>query len=221
MNKKSLLLGSLASLLLSLPAFAQKGGVAVLDIDEVARQLGVEEKVRVDLQKMQDNLNAELKRAQESMQKQMEGVEKAAGEAPSDDQKRQIIATNQQLNEEFNRLKAQAQNTLGQERVRLINEFRIRLEPIALKAAQEAGFEVVLMKVTPPVFTYAQSVDITQATTKLALDSGLQVKAAEVQNAPAPSTTDAPADAPKSGEKGDAKAKGDAKGEAKGKSKGE
>lgn len=216
MNKKTLLFGCLASLLLSLPVFAQKGGVAVLDIDEVARQLGVEEKVRVDLQKMQDNLNADLKRTQETMQKQMEGVEKAAGETPSDEQKRQIIATNQQLNEEFNRLKAQAQNTLGQERVRQINEFRIRLEPIALKAAQEAGFEVVLMKVTPPVFTYAQSVDITQATTKLALDSGLQVKASEVQNAPAPATTEAPADAPKADGKGEAKAKGEAKGKSKG-----
>lgn len=207
MKRKSLLFGFFATLVLTLPALAQKGGVAVLDIDEVARQLGVEEKVRVDLQTMQDNLNADLKRTQETMQKQMESVEKAAGETPSDEKRREIMATNQQLNEEFNRLKLQAQNTLGQERVRLINEFRIRLEPIALKAAQELGYEVVLMKVTPPVFTYAQSVDITQATTKMALEAGLQVKAAEVQNAPAPS--EAPA-APAAGEGGAPKAKGKA-----------
>lgn len=218
MQMKSILLSTFALLALALPAAAQKGGVAVLDIDEVARQLGVEEKVRVDLLNMQNNLNADLQRTQETMQKQMTGVEEAAGENPSEEQKRQIIATNQQLNEEFNRLKGQAQNNLAQERVRMINEFRIRLEPIALKAAQEAGLEVVLMKVTPPVFTYATNVDITQATVKLALEAGMQVKAAEVTNAPAPAATPATPAAPagddaKAKDKGDGKEKGKAKGE--------
>ena len=207
MMMKSLFFASVALFSLALPAAAQKGGVAVLDIDEVARQLGVEEKVRVDLLAMQNNLNADLQRTQETMQKQMDGVEKAAGEAPTEDQKRQILATNQQLNEEFNRLKAQAQNTLAQERIRMINDFRTRLEPIALKAAEELGLEVVLLKVTPPVFTYAKSVDITQATSKLAIEAGLQVKASEVTNAPAP--------APAPAAPADGKEKGDSKGKAK------
>lgn len=219
MQMKSILLSTFALLAFAFPAAAQKGGVAVLDIDEVARQLGVEEKVRVDLLNMQNNLNADLQRTQETMQKQMTGVEEAAGENPSEEQKRQIIATNQQLNEEFNRLKGQAQNTLAQERVRMINEFRIRLEPIALKAAQEAGLEVVLMKVTPPVFTYATNVDITQATVKLALEAGMQVKAAEVTNAPAPAGAPSTPAVPAATAGGDAKAKGD--GKEKGKAKGE
>lgn len=222
MQMKSILLSTFALLAFALPAAAQKGGVAVLDIDEVARQLGVEEKVRVDLLNMQNNLNADLQRTQETMQKQMTGVEEAAGENPSEEQKRQIIATNQQLNEEFNRLKAQAQNTLAQERVRMINEFRIRLEPIALKAAQELGLEVVLMKVTPPVFTYATNVDITQSTVKLALEAGMQVKAAEVTNAPAPAATPAAPSTPAAAPAGDdAKAKGKGDGKEKGKAKGE
>ncbi len=212
MKMKTSLLCLTALLATILPAVAQKGGVAILDIDEVARQLGVEEKVRVDLLNMQNNLNADLQRTQETMQKQMTGVEAAAGENPTDEQKRQILATNQQLNEEFNRLKAQAQNTLAQERIRMINEFRIRLEPIALKAAQEVGLEVVLMKITPPVFTYATSVDITQSTAKLALEAGLQVKASEIAAPVTTATPVAPAAAPS-----DAKAKSDAKGKEKGK----
>jgi hypothetical protein len=141
------------------------------------------------------------------------------------------VATNQQLNEEFNRLKAQAQNTLAQERVRMINEFRVRLEPIALKAAQEIGLEVVLMKVTPPVFTYSNTVDITQATTKMALDAGMQVKSGDVTNAPAPAPGSAPTTAPVAApvatpmtdgkEKGEAKSKGASSEESKGGSKGE
>lgn len=217
---KKILLSSLCLLFASVPAFAQKGGVAVLDIDEVARQLGVEEKVRVDLINMQNNLNAELQRTQENFQKQMTSVEKAAGENPSEEKQRQILATNQQLNEEFNKFKLTAQNQLAQERVRMINEFRVRLEPIALKAAQELGLEVVLMKVTPPVFTYAQSVDITQATTKLALEAGLQVKADEIK--PAPTAAPAPDAAPAApADNKDSKGGSDDKGKAKGKGKGE
>lgn len=217
---KPLLLSLLALGAFALPARGEKGGVAVLDIDDVARQLGVEEKVRVDLLNMQNNLNADLKRTQETMQKQMAGVEEAAGASPTEEQKRQIVATNQQLNEEFNRLKAQAQNTLAQERVRMINDFRVRLEPIALKAAQEIGLEVVLMKVTPPVFTYANTVDITQATAKLALEAGMQVKAAEVVNAPAPPAGGAPAAVPVATPATDGKGKDDGKGKSEGKGKG-
>lgn len=217
---KKLLLTAFSVFALTLPAMAQKGGVAIIDIDEVARQLGVEEKVRVDLLNMQNNLNADLQRTQTTMQNQMAGVEKAAGENPTDEQKKQIVATNQQLNEEFNRIKAQAQQTLAQERVRMISDFRVRLEPIALKAAAEIGLEVVLMKVTPPVFAYANSVDITQATTKMALDAGMQVKPSAVtvpgaapSNGGTPTTGD--------GGKADTKEKGDAKegSEAKGKGK--
>ncbi len=218
---KTLLLTALSFAAFTLPALAQKGGVAILDIDEVARQLGVEEKVRVDLLNMQNNLNADLQRTQTTMQDQMTRVEQTAGENPSEEQKKQIFATNQQLNEEFNRIKGQAQQTLAQERIRMINDFRSRLEPIALQAAKAEGLEVVLMKVTPPVFAYATSVDITQATIKRALDAGMQVQpAAETTPVPAPSTpsgpssgnaTDASKGKSEAKEKGTAKEKGKAK----------
>ena len=215
---KTLLLAILTISAFTLPAAAQKGGVAILDIDEVARQLGVEEKVRVDLLNMQNNLNADLQRTQTTMQNQMAGVEKAAGANPSEEQKKQIVATNQQLNEEFNRVKNQAQQTLAQERVRMITEFRTRLEPIALKAAAELGLEVVLMKVTPPVFAYANSVDVTQATAKLALEAGMQVKASQ-EVIPIKVPANGSGAAPVDGEKGEVKEKGDAK--EKGKAKAE
>ncbi|MEM6278653.1 MAG: OmpH family outer membrane protein [Verrucomicrobiota bacterium] len=166
-----------STFLFALSLQAQEGGVAVLDIDAVARKLGVEEKVRVDLLEMQNTLNEQLKETQNQLQTQMNGVEESAGESPSEEQQRQILATNQQLNAEFNRLKSQAQQALAQERVKLISEFRIRLEPIAMMAAKEKGLEVVLMKVTPPVFTYSSEVDITEETAKLAEEAGMKVEA--------------------------------------------
>ncbi|MEM9281411.1 MAG: OmpH family outer membrane protein, partial [Verrucomicrobiota bacterium] len=173
---KPLLITLLATFSLTAVANAQSGGVAVLDIDAVARELGVEDKVRVDLITMQADLNTELQRTQAAMQNQMNEVEASAGEAPSDQQRQQILATNQQLNAEFNRLKNEATQNLAQERVKMINEFRVRLEPVALMAAKKRGFDVVLMKVTPPVFTYGDEVDITEDTIKLAVEAGMKVE---------------------------------------------
>lgn len=200
---KTLLVAVASAAVFTCSSMAQSGGVAVLDIDQVARDLGVEEKVRVDLLAMQNKLNAELQKTQASLQNQMVGVEKAAGDNPTEEQRRQIVATNQQLNSEFNRLKAQAQQSLAQVRVRLINEFRIQLEPIALESAKAKGLDVVLMKVTPPVFTYASEVDITADTTKRALDAGMKVEPAA---APAPQAT--PATPVESGDAGKEKGKG-------------
>lgn len=171
-----------ALLALAVVAPAQEGGVAILDIDEVASRLGVEDKVRMDLLSIQNQLNQELQQSQAALQNQMIGVERAAGDNPTEEQRRNILATNQQLNAEFNRLRGQAEGVLAEERIRLINEFRIALEPIAMQAAEAKGLQIVLMKVTPPIFTYSAEVDITDATTELAIAAGMTV---EVEAAPA------------------------------------
>jgi len=193
-------------LTLAVAAPAQDGGVAILDIDEVARRLGVEEKVRMDLLSFQDDLNQRLQQEQGVLQNQMIRVERAAGENPTEDQRREILAANQQLNAEFNQVRAQAESLLAEERIRLINEFRISLEPVAMRAAEAKGLKVVLMKVTPPIFTYASEVDITDATTELAIEAGLNVDppAAPAEGAApsAPEGSEAPAapSAPESSE---------------------
>ncbi|HRQ87366.1 MAG TPA: OmpH family outer membrane protein [Bacteroidia bacterium] len=171
-NRIAVVVFSLASMCMA--AHAQN--VAILDIDEVARQLNVEEKVRVDLLKAQNALNAELQRSQTTLQNQMNGVEQAAGKNPSEEQMREIVATNQQLNAEFARIRERANQALAAERFRLIAEFQGRIKPIAEKAAKVKGFSVVLLKVAPPVFHHEESADITAETIRLAREAGLEVK---------------------------------------------
>ncbi len=204
---KKLLILSISALAFAATANAQNGGVAILDIDAVARELGIEDAVKNQLLTMQNGLNGELQKAQANLQAQMKGAEQAAGAAPTDDQKRQLVSTNQQLNGQFNQLKAQAQQTLAQERVNKINAFREQLKPIALAAAKAKGLSVVLMKVTPPVYAYGDEVDITKATTEAALKAGMKAQATV---APAPVPVPAPIAAPvaaPAGEKGKGKGK--------------
>ena len=202
---KKVILLTILSLFAISSTNAQNGGVAVLDIDSVAQELGVEAAVKADLQSMQDNLNVELQKTQANFQAQMNSAEKSAGETPTDEQKRQLVTTNQQLNAEFNRLKAQAQQTLAAERITKINQFREKLKPIAQEAAKAKGLSVVIMKVTPPVFAYTDEVDITADTTKRAIAAGLKEKPRPVA-APAPSTP-APSTPAKGKEKEKAKTK--------------
>lgn len=184
--KRAILL-IISFLLVIAPAHAQKGGVAILDIDAVARELGVEAAVKASLQKMQDGLNADLKKAQANLQAQMKNVETQAGPNPTKEQQQQLLRANQQLNQEFNRMKAQAQQTLQQERVTQINQFRDKLKPIALAAAKTRGLDVVIMKVTPPIYAYSDGVDITADTTARAVKAGLKEKAPP-SAAPVPSS---------------------------------
>jgi len=193
---KKLTLIIISSLLLVGTSNAQKGGVAILDIDAVARELGVEDSVKTLLQTMQDNLNIELKKTQASFQAQMKNVETLAGPNPNEDQKRQLLQANQRLNGEFNKLRQQAQRTLQQERITRINQFREKLKPLALEAAKAKGLDVVIMKVTPPVYAYADSVDITVDTVARAVKAGLKEKAsAKPAAAPAATPTAKPAPA--------------------------
>ncbi len=188
---KKLTLLVISGLLLTGSSYAQNGGVAILDIDAVARELGVEGSVKSSLQTMQDNLNMELKKTQANFQAQMKNAETQAGPNPNDIQKRQLLQANQQLNAEFNRLKGQAQQTLAKERITKINQFREKLKPLALEAAKAKGLSIVIMKVTPPVYAYTDSVDITLDTIDRAVKAGLKVKAASAAPtaAPAPAPT--------------------------------
>jgi len=171
---KRFALSFFSCLLLTLGAHAQNGGVAVLDIDAVAAELGVEDSVRVELQTLQNNLNTELQNARANLQQQMATAEQAVGESPTDQQRQQLLQTNQQLNAQFNQLQAQARQTIAQERAQKINEFRDKLRPIALEAAKDKGLDVVLMRVTPPVFGFTDAVDITEDTTRRAKEAGLE-----------------------------------------------
>lgn len=194
MKKLTLLI--ISSLLLVGTSHAQKGGVAILDIDAVARELGVEDSVKTLLQTMQDNLNIELKKTQASFQAQMKNIETLAGPNPNEDQKAQLLQANQRLNSEFNKLRQQAQRTLQQERITRINQFREKLKPLALEAAKAKGLDVVIMKVTPPVYAYSDSVDITVDTAARAVKAGLKEKTS-VKPAATPAVTPAkPAAAP-------------------------
>lgn len=186
--KKLLPLVIILSTAFSFTARAQKGGVAVLDIDEVARVLNVDDALLLDLKGLEKTLNTQLSQYRQNMQSQMNNAEVQAGQQRSEEVQQQLLNFNRKLNRDFGTLKTQASQKLTMARITKINEFRKKLEPIAQEAAKAVGLEVVLTK-TPQVFVFTESVDITKDVIERAKAAGLEAKV-EVQ---IPSETEAPA----------------------------
>jgi len=143
-------------------AKAQQGGVAIVDVDAVAREIGADKQVLEALKQAQDNLNSRLKDTQAAMQKQFdEAVVKAGGDKATDEQKQQLAQFNQRLQDQFSQYKGQAQVTLNREQAKLVLAFREKVRPVALEIAKGKGLDVVLQK-SDQVIGFAESVDISK-----------------------------------------------------------
>ena len=166
-------------------ASAQQGGVAVLDIDRAAKELNVDQAVLGELKSIEVDLNKELNQIRTNLQNRMNQLEAQANQQKTPENQQRLVAANQQLNQQFNQVKAQAQGKMAAERVKRINEFREKLQPIALAAAKERGLAVVLTK-SPQVYAFVEAVDITDDVIKGA-------KAAGLEQEPPPAPAAAPA----------------------------
>jgi len=170
---------ALASLASTSSVIAQQGGVAVVDVDGVASELGIDKEVSESLKKAQDSLNAKLKEAQASMQKQFnDAVAKAGGDNATNEQKQQLAQFNKQLQNQFNQYQGQARTTLNREQMKLVSVFRDRIRPVAMEVAKSKGLGVVMQK-SDQIIGFVEEVDITkEVTAKLKAQKPAESKAA-------------------------------------------
>lgn len=157
---------------MAVSAQAQGGGAAVLDIDKVAQELGVDQSVLTELQQIEASLNNQLAQVRNNLQSQMNQLEARAGQQRTQQIQAQLVEANRKLNADFNAVRAQAQNQLAAARIQRINDFRDKLRPIALEAANAKGFKVVLT-LTPQVYAHDEGVDITDDVIRRAKAAGL------------------------------------------------
>ncbi len=213
MKSVSLTLAAAALLVFAGTTQAQdKGAVAVVDIDAVANELGISEAVVAKLQAASQNLNQQLANAKGQLQGRMNQAEAQVGQQANDQARQQLVNFNRQLNEQYDQLQAQARQAITNTRNQEIRDFQEKLKPIALDVAKKKGFQVVMMKISPPVFAFTEEVDITADVTAAAKAAGIKV-----DPAPAAAPAAAPATPPAAAPAEDSKGKGDDKGKAKAK----
>lgn len=145
------------------PANRAAGTVAVIDLDGIAATVGRAETIKESITAKQTEFNAQLTAAQENINAQLKAKQAEFGEKPTAEQNQILQQMRSQGGSQLIQARQKAQLLLQQHQTQVVNEFRDEVKPHAQAVAKEMGFLVVLVKNDQLVFTYAASVDISDA----------------------------------------------------------
>ncbi len=146
---------------------ADPGGVAVIDLDAVAKQLGRDVQMSNAAKQQADLLNEQLTQYQVTLRGQFDqkknefGVEPPETEEELQKQQAELQLIDRQLGTQLNQARAKAQQNLNANKLRLIHDFREEVKPVAQSVATELGLSMVVTKNDSVVFAFSSAVDIT------------------------------------------------------------
>jgi Skp family chaperone for outer membrane proteins len=154
---------------------ARIGSVAVVDVDAVAKQLGVDAAVERQVKDAETSLNAQLGSFQGALRKQYEDKSKELL-APQDNRavpaadpaaaKQQLVEIEKKLNQRLLQAQQTARNQFNAYRGNLLQSFRAEVVPVAKKIAKQHGCGIVLTKNEAVLLAFDESHDITSAVVK-------------------------------------------------------
>lgn len=136
------------------------GGIAVIDLDRVARELGSDKQISTAIQQRQAALNKQLVGIANAYIKQLDEARKSA-ESKQETSKVTLAQYEQKANQNLSLAKRQAQQNLSQHRGQLVKQFREAVRPAARAAAKARGLGVIVTKQEGLLFDCAAECDIT------------------------------------------------------------
>lgn len=139
----------------------QIGGVAILDLDQIAKRFGCDKQMHTSLQQREASLNQQLASIKASYEKQIAEKRQEFGNTPNAEQAKLLAGIQRQAVASLNKVRQQAKNNLNQHGSLLINGFRKEIKPIAREVARKKGLSVIVTKNDSVIFDYATTVDIT------------------------------------------------------------
>lgn len=163
---------------------SSKGGVAVVDLDKVAKELGRDVQMANDLRQNQSILVSKLSEIEQNAVEQLSKMKADLGEAPADDKKAEFAQKQQNAVVNFNNIQKQAVTAIGQRRDFLVATFRQEARPVAEKIAKANGANAVMTRNDAFLFSFDNTIDITDAV--IAEMRSLPKAAAPAADAPKP-----------------------------------
>lgn len=136
------------------------GGIAVIDLDRVARELGSDKQITTAIQQRQAALNKQLVGIANAYIKQLDEARKTV-ETKNEKSPVSLAQYEQKANKNLGVAKRQAQQNLSQHRGQLVKQFRDAVRPAAREAAKARGLGVIVTKQEGLLFDCAQECDIT------------------------------------------------------------
>lgn len=139
------------------------GGVAIIDLDEVAKRLGRDVVIADELKSTRNSLAQQLVDAQKSLEGEFDKSRGTLGANPSAADTQKLSELGQNLNAQFQQKQQEAEQEFRAKTLALLNRFREEIKPVALKVAAAKGFSVVIVKSEATVLANENNADITDA----------------------------------------------------------
>lgn len=164
------------------PAPNALAGVAVIDLDEVARQLGSDKQIVTAIKQREAALNNKLSQMAKQYTAQFEKQKETLNAVPQEQESAVQLATfQQQVNQNYNNARAKAQQDLSAHRSDLIERFRNAVRPTAQKVAAKRGLKVILTQQESLIYDVASECDITEEVVSMLRTSSAKKAKAEAQ----------------------------------------
>lgn len=170
-------------------ASSSKGGLAVIDLDVVAKSIGRTQEMNDALNVRKSALDQALARGQADLKRQLTEKKDEFGETPTDEQKAQLAQMDRNAGAQLVQATRKAQAQLEAERQKMITDFRTEVRPIAQQVASERGLGVVIPKNEGFLLSVDPGVDITADVVKA---YGSKKPAAKAPAKPAETTASLP-----------------------------
>lgn len=139
-----------------------RGGVAIVDLDAVAKATGRDTAMAGQVQAFASEQETKLQALKKELQAKVAEATKALGENPSPADKEKLVSTITSARNELNRQVAEARQAAQELRNKLVREFAQEIQPVARRAAEQRGTTVVMVK-QPGLLVVMPEADITGA----------------------------------------------------------
>lgn len=140
-----------------------QGGVALIDLEVVAKRLGRDTEIDSELKTIGDDLGNKLAAAQKGLQDEFLQLKQSLGENPTAEENQKLADRGRELNEKFQQEQQTARQEIANKRTDLVVGFREEIRPTALRVASDRGLTTILVKSDIVVLANDPSVDITDA----------------------------------------------------------
>lgn len=145
----------------STPSARPSGGVGVVDLDVVAKQLGRDAEMSATLKERVTALNDRLTAMKENLTRLYDAKREKFGDQPDEEQQKQLVAMQERMDAQLIETKRKADGELGVLRQQLVDQFREQTKPILKEVAASRGLSIVIPKNNALLLTIDPGVEIT------------------------------------------------------------
>ena len=137
------------------------GGVAVDDLDRVAKELGRDVQMTNDLKANQSSVANQLAAVEKNAIEKLNEMKADLGEDAAEDKKVEFAKIAQGTQIQFNNLQKKAVAAISQRRDTLVAAFRAEARPATEKVAKAHGASAVMTRNESFLFSFDNTIDIT------------------------------------------------------------